>query len=571
MSGADIWQVNIGGTVYSTDFESLKGWVKAGRVPPQAMVRRGDLAWVEARTVSGLESPSEGGYRDAGGAAPRRSVMTGLSGNEMFCLHQKGYRPGNVVVGNSVYSLGLVGSLGSSFQGLAGGEVTEVTNLIHEGRQQSYQRMVKEAEQQGGSGITGVTSELRHFHGNIEFLSVASCVHHEGETAEKLRFSSSGDGQSLYCLMDSGFQPRQFVFSNVAYSIGMAGGLLSGFKGMSRGEIKEMSDVFNATRHVALNRIQKEAASVGANAVLGIHTVVKPFQGVHEMMMTGTATFHPGLPPECSQYPITSDLTGQETWNMASMGYFPVRMVLATAVYSLGVVGGLMSALKSFSRGEVNELTTLIYEAREHALGMIAAEANSIGADDVIGIKTHIHDMGNFVEFMAIGTAVKRHPAAKTETPTLLAQAVMRDKDTWISEGQFYAVSDDLGGFHTDRSARVGEGSGCWRAGRCPCTPAGALPPAPPAGRCPCTPAGRCPCTPAKRKGACRPFSLGNLSSGLCAPCETICLATRSVEAPRLRGCVTAGAPVAAHVCTHDDTTAARGSVGSQRCTCAHK
>jgi hypothetical protein len=60
------------------------------------------------------------------------------------------------------------------------------------------------------------------------------------------------------------------------------------------------------------------------------------------------------------------------------------------------------------------------------------------------------------------------------------------------------------------------------------------------------TPAGRCPCTPAKRKGARRPFSLGNLSSGLCAPCETDSPATRSMGAARSRMCPTACAPVAA-------------------------
>ena len=32
-------------------------------------------------------------------------VMTGLSGNEIYCLHLKGLSPGELVVGNSVYSL----------------------------------------------------------------------------------------------------------------------------------------------------------------------------------------------------------------------------------------------------------------------------------------------------------------------------------------------------------------------------------------------------------------------------------------------------------------------------------
>jgi uncharacterized protein YbjQ (UPF0145 family) len=119
--------------------------------------------------------------------------------------------------------------------------------------------------------------------------------------------------------------------------------------------------------------------------------------------------------------------------------------VLGTAVYSLGFVGGLAAALKSFSRGEINEMTSLIYDAREHALGLIRSEAQAIGADDVVGIKTHIHEIGSLIEFMAIGTAVKRMPGVATVSENLPPQAVMRDKDTWIS------TSDSLLGQVDDR------------------------------------------------------------------------------------------------------------------------
>ena len=121
---------------------------------------------------------------------------------------------------------------------------------------------------------------------------------------------------------------------------------------------------------------------------------------------------------------------------MANMGYLPIKLVLGTAVYSLGVVGGMTAFFKSFSRGEISELTSLIYDAREHAIGLIRDEAAAIGADDVIGIKTHVHELGGLLEFMAIGTAVKRFASLKTVSPTLPPQAIIRDKDTWISRDQ---------------------------------------------------------------------------------------------------------------------------------------
>src|SRR5580658_4010392 len=244
------------------------------------------------------------------------AVMTGLSGNEMYCLHQKGLQAGDLVIGNSVFSVGVIGSLGSGLKTLAGGEVTQITSVIHEGRLKSYERMVVEARKHGGIGITGVSNELVLHGGNVEFLSVGSCIHQEGANTEQLAFSSSADGQELYCQIDAGFRPIKFVFGNVAYSIGIGGGIGGAFKSMQRGEVKQYSQIFNDTRHLELIRIAQEARAAGGNAVVGIQTSIIPFKGMQEMVMIGTASRHPALPPQYSEQPITSDLTNEEMWNM---------------------------------------------------------------------------------------------------------------------------------------------------------------------------------------------------------------------------------------------------------------
>jgi uncharacterized protein YbjQ (UPF0145 family) len=366
--------------------------------------------------------------------------MTGLSGNEIYCLHLKALTPGEIVIGNSVLSLGLVGGIGASLQTLFGGEVAQVTMAIGEGRFQSYQRMVREAQQHGALAITAVTSELRHMQGNIEFLSVGSCIHRQSDGPQLGPFSTGGDGQELYCLLDAGYTPKQFVFGNVAYSVGIGAGIFGTFKSFGRGEVREFSDIFNATRHLALGRIVAEAQAVGANAVVGIETRVTPFRGVHEMLMLGTAAHHPALEPGANAAPVTSDLTCQEMWNLATLGLMPLKLVLGTAVYSLGLLGGVKAMFKSLARGEISELTSLVYDAREHAIGLLKDEAGSIGADDVVGIKTHIHEMGGLIEFMAIGTAVKRMAGATPLSPALPVQAVIKDKDTWISDDDLFAT-----------------------------------------------------------------------------------------------------------------------------------
>ncbi|MEH2375087.1 heavy metal-binding domain-containing protein [Nostoc sp.] len=364
-------------------------------------------------------------------------AISGLSGNEIFCLRQQGMYPGDLVIGNSVFSLGIIGGIASGLKTIVGGEVSEVTSIIHEGRQKAYARMLAEAEKHGGIGITGVNNELVQQVGNVEFLSIGSCVHQNQEKAEKLEFSTSADGQELYCQIDAGFAPKKFVFGNVAYSIGLGGGILGSLKSLKRGEIKEFSTIFNQTRHLALKRIQSEAQNAGANAVVGIQTSIIPFAAMQEMVMIGTASYHPALTSGFSQSPITSDLTNQEMWSLINLGYMPLKLVLGVSVYSLGFVGGITSAFKSFVRGEINELTTLIYEAREQAIAHIATDAANSGADQVVGIKTYVYQLGSgIIEFMAIGTAIKKLPGVTTNSTNLIPQAIISDRDTFINTAE---------------------------------------------------------------------------------------------------------------------------------------
>ena len=94
--------------------------------------------------------------------------LTSLSGNEIYCLRLKGLTPGGVVVGNSVQSMGFLGSVRSSFRGIVGGEIPDVTQMIHDGREAAFRRMQAEAAREGVQGVVGVASELRHFGTNTE-------------------------------------------------------------------------------------------------------------------------------------------------------------------------------------------------------------------------------------------------------------------------------------------------------------------------------------------------------------------------------------------------------------------
>ena len=371
-------------------------------------------------------------------------ITSGLSGNEIYCLNRLGLFPGELLVGNSVYSLGFFGSITSGFRGFVGGEIPEITSIISSGRELAIDRLEKEAAEKGALGITGVDSNLVQHPGNIEFLSLGSAVHSGNNSKDKLGFSSSIDAEELFCNHDAGYEPVKFVLGNIAYSMGAGRGIVGAFKTLGRGEIKEYSDIFNHTRHIALERIVKEAKEAGANSVLNITTKVLPFYGstsnagATEMLMVGTASNNPLLPASFTQNPVSSDLSSSEMWSLTQLGYMPLKLVLGTAVYSLGALGGITSWLKSFSKGEIPELTSLIYDAREHAIGLIQDEAKGLGADMVVGTKTYMYELSpGLIEFMAIGTALKKVDFVKTKSQELPAQAIIQDQDSYFDKPGF--------------------------------------------------------------------------------------------------------------------------------------
>ena len=133
---------------------------------------------------------------------------------------------------------------------------------------------------------------------------------------------------------------------------------------------------------------------------------------------------------------------------MTQLGYMPLKLLIWTCVYSLGAIGGIKAAFKSFARGEISDLTTLIYDAREHVFDRLKREAAALGAEEVVGIKTYIVELGtSLVEIFAVGTAVRKLQGIGVKTEALPAQAIIRDKDTWLSGfGGFDFQSTRAGG-----------------------------------------------------------------------------------------------------------------------------
>ncbi len=104
---------------------------------------------------------------------------------------------------------------------------------------------------------------------------------------------------------------------------------------------------------------------------------------------------------------FTSDLSTSDFWLLLDKGYMPVGLVMGNSVYSMGFVGGVGSSLKGMAKGEIPQITELMYNARELALGRMKDEAEKLGADGVVEVKLNVVPMGNWMEITAIGTAIR--------------------------------------------------------------------------------------------------------------------------------------------------------------------
>ena len=50
----EIWQVEVGGTIYEAALAELPEWIGEGSLQPADKVRKGNLRWIEARKVPAL-------------------------------------------------------------------------------------------------------------------------------------------------------------------------------------------------------------------------------------------------------------------------------------------------------------------------------------------------------------------------------------------------------------------------------------------------------------------------------------------------------------------------------------
>ena len=90
-----------------------------------------------------------------------------------------------------------------------------------------------------------------------------------------------------------------------------------------------------------------------------------------------------------------------------------VGLCWGLTVRSVGISKDITGAVRSLKAGEVEQYTSVVEQARQHALERLVEHARAQGANAVIGVRFDSSDVGQQLsEIVAYGTAVVIAPAS---------------------------------------------------------------------------------------------------------------------------------------------------------------
>ena len=231
---------------------------------------------------------------------PKGVFTSDLSVNEFLLVKESGFEPIGLVMGSSVYHVGVQLSKWSSNM-----EMDVLTQAMYHARELAVSRMVEEAQDLGADGVVGVRLTVkRHAWGDnvIEFVAIGTAVFSKDRTKNfKLKggkpFTSDLSGQDFWTLLKSGYRPLSLVMGTCVYHIARQGFGKSFARLGKNIELEDFTQALYDARELSMERMQHEAHSCGAEGVVGV-TVEEGSQGweshIIEYFAIGTSVISMG-------------------------------------------------------------------------------------------------------------------------------------------------------------------------------------------------------------------------------------------------------------------------------------
>lgn len=218
-----------------------------------------------------------------------------LSVNEFLLVREAGFHPRGLVVGSSIYHIGLqMGRWGKNQ------ELDTISQAMYTARELAMERMEEEAAELDADGIVGVRLDIQ-FHEwgkhSAEFIAIGTAVSAaeaggDWKTPKGRPFTSDLTGQDFWTLVQAGYAPLGLVMGTCVYHVAHRSfGQVMASTGRNV-ELPQFTQALYEARELAMERMQDEAEALGAEGIVGVQLVEKShFWGSHviEFLAIGTA------------------------------------------------------------------------------------------------------------------------------------------------------------------------------------------------------------------------------------------------------------------------------------------
>jgi uncharacterized protein YbjQ (UPF0145 family) len=195
-----------------------------------------------------------------------------LSINEFLLVRQAGFTPLGLVIGSSIYHIGIQVAGYRQNQ-----ELTVLSQAMYEARELAMTRMEEEAEQLGADGIVGVRLDIGRYEWGehlAEFIAVGTAVKHAGGELHRAPsgrpFTSDLSGQEFWTLLQTGHRPVGMVMGSCVYHVAHQS-LRQSMRNMGQNvELANYTQALYDARELAMERMQAEALEAKAEGIVGV-------------------------------------------------------------------------------------------------------------------------------------------------------------------------------------------------------------------------------------------------------------------------------------------------------------
>src|SRR3954447_25840999 len=195
-----------------------------------------------------------------------------LSVKEFVLVTQAGFDPLGLVVGSSIYHIGLQGARWEQSQ-----EMDVLSQAMYHARDLAMTRMEEEAEALGADGIVGVRLDIGRYEWGedmAEFIAVGTAVKHRGGELHRAPtgrpFPSDLSGQDFGTLLRSGHRPVGMVMGSCVYHVAHRSMLQTFGQIRSNVELSNFTQALYDARELAMSRMQAEAQQLQAEGIVGV-------------------------------------------------------------------------------------------------------------------------------------------------------------------------------------------------------------------------------------------------------------------------------------------------------------